>query len=123
MTVVYAVTIALMFSEVASHICCSSSCGYVLVTVVYAVTIALMFSEVASHTDKPSSGASGTSATLLNLSARPDTKNSLEKSAIQCVRDTTLRQILQDLDSVVTMLQHKHFPSNPTSLIVKFLCA
>ena len=58
---------------------------------------------------KPSPGATGTSATLLSLSARPEVKDLVEKSATQCVGGTTLPQILQDLDTfLVSMLLFVH---------------
>ena len=59
--------------------------------------------------DKPSSGATGTSANLLSLFARSDAKDSLEKSAIQCVGDTTLPQILQDFDIVAILRVAMYF--------------
>ena len=52
----------------------------------------------------PSSGATGTSATLLSLSARPEFKDFVEKSVTQCVGGTTLPQILQDLDSFLVSI-------------------
>ena len=55
--------------------------------------------------DKPSSGAIGTSATLLSLFARSDANDSPEKSAIKCVGDKALPQILQDFD-VVAILRY-----------------
>ena len=59
--------------------------------------------------DKPSSGATGTSASLLSLSARSDAKDSLEKSATQCVGDTTLPHILQDFDVVAILRVAMYF--------------
>ena len=62
--------------------------------------VSLMVDQMSGAT-----GSTGTSAILLSLFARPDTKDFLEQG-IQCVEDITLPQILQDLDSVAAMLHY-----------------
>ena len=68
----------------------------------------LFLQDLHMNLDKPSSGATGTLATLLSL-ARSDAKDSLEKSAIQCLGDTTLLQIVQDFDVVAILRVAMYF--------------